>query len=110
MEHLPTELIGYLCLFLERPSLRSFRLTCKVFAQIGEEHFFRGFEFRLYPNHHRLELLNQLAAKASVAARLRCVSFESGVQLEYADYRCELLSSRGNRSDLGIEIVDSSVE
>ena len=89
MEHLPVELVGYLCLFLERPSLRSFRLTCKAFAQIGEEHLFRDFEFRLYPNHHRLELLKQLAAKPSIATRLRCVSLESGVQLEYADYRCK---------------------
>ncbi|KAJ9604762.1 hypothetical protein H2200_010876 [Cladophialophora chaetospira] len=87
MEELPTELVGHLCRFLDRPSLRSFRLCCKAFAQIGEEHLFQDFEFRLDPNYPRLELLNQLAAKPSVAARLRCVSIQSGVQLEYADYR-----------------------
>jgi hypothetical protein len=34
-----------------------------------------------------LHLLKLLVAKPSIASRLRCVSLESGVQLEYADYR-----------------------
>ncbi|OCT45687.1 hypothetical protein CLCR_01556 [Cladophialophora carrionii] len=87
MDKLPVELVGHLCLFLEPPSLCSFRLTCKAYAQIGEEHLFQNFEFRLVPNHHKLHLLKLLAAKPSIASRLRCVSLTSGVQLEYADYR-----------------------
>ena len=87
MEKLPAELIRQLCLFLERPCLRAFRLACKAFALIGEEHLFHDFEFRLHPNHHRLYLLEQLAAKPSIASRLQCLSMQSGVQLEYADYR-----------------------
>ncbi|KIX08986.1 uncharacterized protein Z518_00064 [Rhinocladiella mackenziei CBS 650.93] len=87
MDQLPTELVTNLCLFLDKPSLRSFRLTCKAFSVIGGKHLFQNFEFRLYPNHHRLYQLEQLAAAPSIAADLSCVSLESGVQLEYADYR-----------------------
>lgn len=87
MDKLPTELVNHLCVFLERTSLQSFRLCCKAFAIIGEEHLFHDFEFRLYPNRHRLYLLDQLAAKPSIASRLRGISLETGVQLEYADYR-----------------------
>ena len=87
MDDLPTELIGHLCLFLDRSSLRSLRLTCTAFARIAEDYLFHDFQFRLYPNHHRLYLLEQLAANPLIASRLRCISFESGVQLEYADYR-----------------------
>ncbi|EXJ69796.1 uncharacterized protein A1O5_06867 [Cladophialophora psammophila CBS 110553] len=87
MDQLASELVGHICLFLDRPSLCSFRLTCKTFGAIAEEHLFHNFEFRLHPNHHRLYQLEQLAARPSIASRLRCVSFESGIQLEYADYR-----------------------
>jgi len=87
MEQLPTELVSHLCWFLEKASLRTFRLTCKAFASIAQEHLFHDFEFRLHPNHRRLHQLEQLAANTSIAARLKCVSLESGVQLEYADYR-----------------------
>ncbi|KIX99367.1 uncharacterized protein Z520_04943 [Fonsecaea multimorphosa CBS 102226] len=87
MDQLAPELVDHLCLFLDIPSLCSFRLTCRAFAVIAEEHLFRDFEFRLYPNHHRLYQLEQLAARPSIASRLRCVSLESGIQLEYADYR-----------------------
>ncbi|OQU98490.1 hypothetical protein CLAIMM_04272 [Cladophialophora immunda] len=87
MDQLAPELVDHLCLFLDKPSLCSFRLTCRAFGVIAEEHLFRDFEFRLYPDHHRLYQLEQLAARPSIASRLRCVSFESGIQLEYADYR-----------------------
>ncbi|KAK5290389.1 hypothetical protein LTS03_004326 [Exophiala xenobiotica] len=85
MDQLPAELIGHLCLFFDKASLCALRLTCHVFAAIAEKHLFKDLEFRLYPNHHRLYQFEQLAANASIAARLRCVTFESGVQLEYAD-------------------------
>jgi hypothetical protein len=87
MDRLPPELVRYICHFLERFSLRPFRLVCKAFAQIGEEQLFHSFEFRLSPNHHKLYLLEQLAATPSIACRLQCLSVESGIQLEYADYR-----------------------
>lgn len=87
MDQLPTELVSYLCSFLEGPSLCTFRLVCKAFASIAEEHLFANFEFRLLPNQHRLDQLEQLAASPSIASRLRCLTCESGVQLEYADYR-----------------------
>ena len=87
MDILPAELVAHLCRFLDKPSLCSVRLTCRTFAIIAEEHLFHDLEFRLYPSHHRLYQLEQLAANASIASRLSCVSLESGVQLEYADYR-----------------------
>ncbi|KIW79409.1 hypothetical protein Z517_06021 [Fonsecaea pedrosoi CBS 271.37] len=87
MDQLVAELVDHLCLFLDQNSLCSFRLTCKASGAIAEEHLFRDFEFRLFPSHHRLYQLEQLAATPSIASRLRCVSFESGIQLEYADYR-----------------------
>ena len=87
MDNLPPELVGYLCLFLNTSSLCSFRLSCRAYGLIGEDYLFRDFEFHLYPSHHRLYLLEQLAEKAPIASRLRCVSMESGIQLEYADYR-----------------------
>jgi hypothetical protein len=48
---------------------------------------FDDFDFRLYPSHHRLYQLEQLAAHPTIALRLKRLSYESGVQLEYADYR-----------------------
>lgn len=87
MDQLPTELVSHLCSFLENSSLRAFRLTCKAFAILAEEHLFHDFEFQLYPNTHRIYQLEQLAANRGIATRLKCLSFESGVQLEYADYR-----------------------
>lgn len=87
MDKLPTELVTHLCLLLEKPSLCSLRLTCKALALIAEEHLFSNFEFRLYPNHHRLYQFEQLAAHPSIASRLGCVTFETGVLLEYADFR-----------------------
>lgn len=86
MDILPAELVGHLCRFLDGPSLRAARLTCRAFAAIAEEHLFHDFEFRLYSN-QRLYQLEQLATNTSIASRLNCISVESGVQLEYADYR-----------------------
>lgn len=87
MDQLPTELVAHLCSFLERSSLSAFRLTCKAFAAIAEEHLYHSFDFRLYPSHHRLYQLEQLAAKPSIASRLRSISLETGILLEYADFR-----------------------
>lgn len=87
MDQLPAELVTYLCGFLPKPSLASLRLTCKAFASIAEEYLFLDFEFHIYPSHRRLQQLEQLAANSSIASRLTCLSFKSGIQLEYADYR-----------------------
>jgi hypothetical protein len=87
MDQLPGELIDHLCTYLSKPSLKSFRRTCKAFAGIGENYLFRDFEFRLFPSHHRLYQLEQLAAHSTIAPRLACLAYESGVQLESADYR-----------------------
>jgi len=87
MDCLPTELIGHICSFLDHSSLKSLRLSSKSFAIIAKDYLFHDFEFRLFPSHHRLYQLEQLAANPWIACRLKCLSFESGVQLEYADYR-----------------------
>ncbi|KEF54653.1 uncharacterized protein A1O9_09095 [Exophiala aquamarina CBS 119918] len=87
MEDLPTELVDHLCYFIDRSSLKHFRLLCKAYAHVAEKHLFHNFEFRLYPSHHRLYQLEKLASNKSIAPYLKCISFQSGVQLEYADYR-----------------------
>lgn len=87
LSELPPELIALLCTFLPYPSLKAFRCTSKAYAVIGEKHLFDGFEFKLSPSHHRLYQLEQLAAHPTIAPRLKCLAYESGVQLEYADFR-----------------------
>jgi hypothetical protein len=87
MESLPIELIDHLCSFIDRSSLKNFRCLCKIYADVAEKHLFHNFEFRLYPNNHRLYQLEQLASSKSIAPYLKCISFQSGIQLEYADYR-----------------------
>lgn len=87
MEDLPTELIDHLCCFIDRSSLKSFRLLGKAYADVAEKHLFHNLEFRLYPNSHRFYQLEQLALSRSISPYLRCISFQSGVPLEYADYR-----------------------
>ena len=87
MDVLPTELVDLLCSYLPTQSIKSLRRTCKSFAAIGEAHLFNDFEFRLFPSHHRLYQLQQLAVHPTIASRLQTLAYESGVQLEYADYR-----------------------
>jgi len=87
MDGLPSELINHICSFLPVPSLKAFRLTCKEYAAIGEVHLFHDFEFCLLPNSHRLYHLERLAENTAISSKLRCISFKSGVPLEYADYR-----------------------
>lgn len=87
MEDLPTELVDHLCSFLDRSSLKHFRLLCKAYADVAEKHLSHNFEFRLYPSRHRLYQLEQLVSNKAVRPYLKCISFQSGVQLEYADYR-----------------------
>lgn len=87
MDQLPSELVSHLCSLLDKSSLIAFRLTCSAFAALAEDYLFRDFEFLLYPNSHRLYQLDKLAAQNSIASRLKSLSFESGIQLEYADYR-----------------------
>ena len=84
---IPSELIALLCTFLTTPSLKAFRRTCKAFATIAEEHLFNGFEFKLFPRQNRLKQLEDLAAHPTIAPRLKCLVYQSGVPLEYADYR-----------------------
>ena len=87
MDQLPNELIDYLCHFLSDKDLKAFRLTCQGFARIGQSHLFHDFEFRLIPNPARLRQLGQLVAHSSISQQLKTLTFESGVALEYADYR-----------------------
>lgn len=87
MDILPAELVDLLYSYLPPPSIKSLRRTCKSFAAIGETHLFRDFEFRLFPNRHRLYQLEQLSLHSTIATRLQTLTYESGVQLEYADYR-----------------------
>ena len=87
MDVLPTELVDLLCSYLPTQSIRSLRRACKSFAAIGEAHLFNDFEFRLFPSRHRLYQLEQLAVHPTIAGRLQTLAYESGVQLEYADYR-----------------------
>ncbi|KAK5058627.1 hypothetical protein LTR84_010891 [Exophiala bonariae] len=87
MEDLPTELIDHLCRFVDRSSLKSFRLLCKTYADVAQKHLFHNLEFHLYPSSRRFYQLEQLASNKSIAPYLRGISFQSGVPLEYADYR-----------------------
>lgn len=87
MDVLPAELVDLLYRYLPTPSIKSLRRTCKSFAAIGEVHLFHNFEFRLFPNRHRLYQLEQLSVHPVIASRLQTLTYESGVQLEYADYR-----------------------
>ena len=87
MDVLPEELVGLLFTFLNDDDKTSLRLTCKIYAKIGEEYLFNNFEFVLYPQLKRLAQLEVLSQHATIAKRVRSVSFVSGVLLEYADYR-----------------------
>ena len=87
MDVLPAELVDILCFYLPTISVKALRRTCKSFAAIGETHLFYNFEFRLFPSRHRLYQLEQLAVHPTIASRLQTLAYESGVQLEYADYR-----------------------
>lgn len=87
MDVLPAELVDLLYSYLPTQSIKSLRRTCKSFSAIGETHLFCNFEFRLFPNRHRLYQLEQLALHPTIATRLQTLACESGVPLEYADYR-----------------------
>jgi hypothetical protein len=87
MDRLPSELVDYLYAFLSTTYVKSLRLACKSFAEIGESHLFHDFEFRLYPQLSRLGQLRQLSLHPTIAPRLKSLCYESGIQLEYADYR-----------------------
>ncbi|RMZ84034.1 hypothetical protein DV737_g1309, partial [Chaetothyriales sp. CBS 132003] len=89
---------------MPRADLRAFRLTCRAYGSIGLPYLFQDLEFRLWPSYHRLYQLEQLAANPKIAAGLGSICFESGVQLEYADYRywqaqlCHEISSNWARA------------
>ena len=99
------------------------RLCCKAYADIGQTYLFQDFEFRLLPNYHRLHQLEQLAFTPDIAAKLQCISFQSGVPLEYADYRywqaqtcheissdwAQALAARGASND-DYEVFHSSLQ
>ena len=87
MDSTPTEIIAHIAYSLSIRDLKSFRLCCKSFADIGQTILFSDFDFRLWPSSHRLYQLEQLCAHPEIASQLRCLAFESGIQLEYADYR-----------------------
>ena len=105
MDCLPSELVDLLFSYLPNSSIKSFRRTCKSFSTIGEAHLFHDFEFRLFPSQHRLYLLQQLSIHPTIASRLRCLTYESGVQLEYADYRywrAQVYQTESNKFSRGI--------
>jgi hypothetical protein len=113
MEVLPAELVGHLCTFLDTAALRYFRLTCKTFATIGEEHLFSDFEFRLLPNLDRLASFERLVGHTPIASRLNCLSLESGIQLEYADYRywhSQVYHQRKNEWERALPKIGASKE
>jgi hypothetical protein len=83
MDRLPSELVDHLFGFLCTESSKNLRLSCKSFAEIGESHLFNNFEFRLYPQLFRLSQLKQLSRHPTIAPKLRCLCYESGIQLEY---------------------------
>ena len=87
MDVLPGELIAHLCSWLPVRELKSLRLCCKSYADIGRTFLFQNFEFRLWSSYHRLYQLEHLAANPDIASKLQSIRFESGIQLEYADYR-----------------------
>lgn len=86
MDCLPNEIVHLIYIFLSTADVRSFRLTCRAFSEIGEEVLFSDFEFRLYPRVRRLHDLSALAESA-IAKRLKCISYESGILSEWQDYR-----------------------
>lgn len=105
MDRLPLELVQYLYLYLPTKSTKSLRLTCKSFAEIGESRLFKDFEFRLYPQQSRLGQLKELSLHPRIAPRLKCLCYESGIQLEYADYRywkTQVYQSETNKFSRGI--------
>lgn len=87
MKSTPSEIVGQISSFLSIGDLKSFRLCCKAFAEICQTRLFSDFDFRLWPSSHRLYQLEQLSANPEIASKLKCLCFESGIQLEYADYR-----------------------
>ena len=87
MDIIPSEIISHISSCLSIRDLKPFRLCCKAFAEIGLTNLFSDFDFRLWPSSHRLYQLEQLTSNPEIACKLRCLCFESGVQLEYADYR-----------------------
>ena len=87
MDDIPAEIIAHISSWLSIRELKSFRLCCKAFAEIGQTNLFADFDFRLWPSSHRLYQLEQLSSHSEIASKLRCLCFETGVPLEYADYR-----------------------
>ena len=87
MDSLPNEILIYLCSSLPKRELKSLRLCSRLLAEAGQDELFRDFEFRLYPSSDRLGQLEQLSGHSLIASKLKCLSFESGILLEYADYR-----------------------
>jgi hypothetical protein len=105
MDRLPSELVDYLFGFLSPESSKTLRLLCKSFAEIGESHLFNNFEFRLYPQLSRLSQLKQLSLHPTIAPRLRCLCYESGIELESGDYsnwRARIHHSEMNSPSRGV--------
>ena len=74
---------------------------------------FKDFEFRLYPTEARLDELRQLSLHPTIASRLKSLCYESGIQLEYADFRywkAKLYQSETSNFDRGIAPDGASQE
>ena len=87
MDQLAGELAAHVCACLEVAELKAIRLCCKPYADVGRSYLFHDFEFKLWPDRKRLRQLEHLASTPQIASKLRVLSWESGVLLEYADYR-----------------------
>ena len=87
MDNLPAELIDLLFSYLVKSSIKSLRRTCKSYSELGQPHLFALSTFKLYPNRKRLDQLEELSLHPTIAPRVQTLKYESGVQLEYADYR-----------------------
>ena len=123
MEQLPRELVAHVCACLEVAELKSIRLCCKAYADVGQSYLFHNFEFKLWPSFKRLRQLEHLVDTPQIASKLRVLSWESGVLLEYADYRywqaqmyagiggawSQSLSAKGTSSNDGYEEFHSGL-
>lgn len=105
MDRLPSELVDHVYSLLSTICIKNLRLAGRSFTEIGEGHLFHSFEFRVYPQLSRLGQLKELSLHPTIAPRLKCLCYESGIQLEYADYRywkAQVYQSETNSFSRGI--------
>ena len=87
MDRVPIEIVDSIFSYLKKIDIASARLVCRRFRCVGEDHLFANFEFRLLPRRERWDSLCALANTENIRTRVKTLCFESGVPLEYANYR-----------------------